>query len=112
MSAVQVQHVAHKAYLDEAELLDRLKMSREHALKSIRSLASLGPPGRLPGNCTKELMNLLSTPAMPHPRAFKLITKIEKPGPRMLALDLNTYHGFSLPHVIFLTCTRLSVLHF
>ena len=100
ISAVQVQKDCYNIYKDQCALLERLKMSREHVLKSIAALAQIGSWGRLPGNANKELLNLVGEPLYCKPTYFKLNARIEKPrwnGPIVSTFDF----AFLLPHVAF-----------
>ena len=101
ISAVQVQSDCYNIYKDQCALLERLKMSREHVLKSIQTLAALGSWGRLPGNINKELLNLLGDPLYPKPTYFKLNARVEKPRLHGPVVSSDFKFGFILPHVLF-----------
>ena len=78
-SAVDVQKLSHKSFLDMRAVLQKTGMSDDHIPSSLKALASLGTWGRHPGNVNKELKSLLGEPSYPPPRSFPLRVKVSKP---------------------------------
>ena len=112
MRAAKLQRIAQSAYDDEHRLLQRLQdtYSQNPSLAPIISdiegsttlakFAALGSWGKCPGNCARDLRNILGEPECPPAHEFIAKTKIMKPGPRRSILSDAT-HVILYPHEIF-----------
>ena len=100
LSATQVQVLASKAFEDQCNLMDKVRMSRDHISASLQFLSGLGSCGRYSGNCDRELKRWLGTPEYP-PAAELPVRVIVQKGRLGLDTIQNVNVPVFLPHVTF-----------
>ena len=99
-SAGEVQKEAALALKDQHELLQRLKLSRDFASRSLTHIAAIGSAGANPGSCSRDLKNLLGNPIFPEPHYEPVPMKVLKPKDSMETVVTESF-PIQDPHVLF-----------